>query len=54
MLLLSPPPPVPPPASGVRLLVSSHNSNSVSDGGYNDNTGAYTITVTQLVPIPSP
>jgi hypothetical protein len=23
----------------------------VSDGGYNDNTGAYTITVTQLVPV---
>ena len=26
----------------------------VSDGGYNDNTGAHTLTVTQLVPIPSP
>jgi hypothetical protein len=24
----------------------------VSDGGYNDNSGAYTITVTQLVPLP--
>jgi hypothetical protein len=34
-----------------RLVSPGRLHFGVSDGGYNDNTGAYTITVTQLVPV---
>jgi streptogramin lyase len=34
-----------------RLVNPGQLHSGVSDGGYNDNTGAHTITVTQLVPV---